>query len=407
MQRIRMSLPYYHQSGWNAEVVTVDDQYADLVKDELLLESVPASTKVHKVKALPKNITSKLGLGSIALRSIYFFRKKVNVLLSKGHYDLIYFSTTQFPVCILGAYWKRKFGIPYVIDLQDPWHSEYYQDKPKSQRPPKYWISYRLNKFLEPLALKQVDGLISVSKGYLTALEKRYPRLAGIASSVITFGAFNTDLDIALKHKDKFEPLLDPAFKNVVYIGRGGADMLPAISLALNALKNGIERNINLKSIKLYFIGTSYAANGHGTETIKPFAENMGLGDQVIEITDRIGFYHALTVLASADALFIPGSDDLNYTASKIYPYLSTRKPVLAIFSSTSSGLTILKEYGAVHAFDFQQQNMERITDFFEMVLQQVPGPVAYDAHAIERYSARTMAQQQCLLFNKVLDAKN
>src|ERR1700761_6102280 len=157
MHRVRMSLPYFKQFGWEAEVVTVDESYSQITKDELLLQSVPPEITIHKVKALNKKVAARLGLGNIALRSLWFYRQKVNAILKEKKVDLVYFSTTQFPVCVLGAYWKRKFGIPYVIDMQDPWHSDYYKDKPKQQRPPKYWFSYRLNKYLEPKAMRHVS----------------------------------------------------------------------------------------------------------------------------------------------------------------------------------------------------------------------------------------------------------
>ena len=151
-----MSLPYFKQFDWEAEIVTVKSVYSDLVKDSLLIKSIPKDIKVHNVKALSKKWTSRFGLGSIALRSLWFYFTYVSKLLSSQHYDLIYFSTTQYPVCILGLYWKKRFKVPYVIDIQDPWHTDYYNNKPKSERPPKYWFSYRLNKLLEPIALKTV-----------------------------------------------------------------------------------------------------------------------------------------------------------------------------------------------------------------------------------------------------------
>src|ERR1700744_6566545 len=133
MQRIRMSLPWFNQFGWEAEVVTVDPKYSAMPKDDLLMQAVPEGLVIHYVKAFDKSWTSNLGFGSIALRSLWFYRKKVNQLLKTSHFDLVYFSTTQFPVCILGAYWKKRFGIPYFIDMQDPWHSDYYRDKPKEE----------------------------------------------------------------------------------------------------------------------------------------------------------------------------------------------------------------------------------------------------------------------------------
>src|ERR1700744_3973977 len=128
MQRVRTSLPYFKEFGWDATVVTVDEKYSDMTKDDLLLLSIPEVIKLYKVRSLNKKLTSKIGLGSLALRSPWFYRQQVNALLRKGKYDLIYFSTTQFMICALGAYWKKRFGIPYVIDMQDPWYSTHYKD---------------------------------------------------------------------------------------------------------------------------------------------------------------------------------------------------------------------------------------------------------------------------------------
>ncbi|MBS1530098.1 MAG: glycosyltransferase, partial [Bacteroidetes bacterium] len=241
-----MSLPYFSQCGWDAEVVTIDPKYSEMPKDDLLLQSIPPGIKIHYVDAMNKGWTSKFGLGSIALRSLRFYRKKVNELLKKEHFDLIYFSTTQFPVCILGAYWKKRFGVPYVIDMQDPWHSDYYQNKPKDQRPKKYWFSYRLNKRLEPKAMRTVDGLISVSESYITTLKERYPEISHIPAETITFGAFEPDMEIAEKHKDSFPQLFDPPFVNIVYIGRGGTDMRSAITPLFMALRDGLDTHPGL-----------------------------------------------------------------------------------------------------------------------------------------------------------------
>ncbi|MEO6630884.1 MAG: hypothetical protein ABIN13_04150, partial [Mucilaginibacter sp.] len=345
MQRVRTSLPYFRQFDWRAEVVTVDEGYSEMVKDPLLMQSLPADLKIHRVKALSKALTAKAGLGSLGLRSLWYYRKKVNALLKAGKYDLIYFSTTQFPVCILGAYWKKRFGVPYVIDMQDPWHSEYYQDKPKHQRPPKYWFSYRLHKYLEPIAMKQVGGLISVSAGYINDLKARYPELKDAPAATITFGAFEPDLKIAADNRYKFEHLLKKGFINIVYVGRGGLDMHKAITPVFEALKNGLANQPELfGKLKFYFIGTSYAPAGEGIPSITPLAKQYGVEENVVELPGRISYYHSLVTLLQADALFIPGSDDPQYSASKIYPYLLTQKPLLAIFNENSNAVGTLNE---------------------------------------------------------------
>jgi len=406
MQRVRMSLPYFEEFGWNAEVVTVDAKYSDLGKDDLLSETVSAKVKVHKVKALSKRYTSKIGLGSIALRSLYFYRKTVNRLLKTGNYDLIYFPTTQFPVCVLGNYWKQRFGVPYVIDMQDPWYSEYYLDKPKNERPPKYWFAHRLNKWLEPKAMKSVDGLISVSQNYIDVLKARYPAIAHIPEATITFGSFDEDLKIAARHQRDFSPLLDPSFVNIVYIGRGGFDMHDAIGVVFGAFKKGLKQDKSFEQIRFCFIGTSYAAAGTGKATVLPLAEKYDLSSYVMETTDRISFFHALHTLQQADALFIPGSNDAGYTASKIYPYLSTQKPLLAVFNRNSSAISILKEFGAKYVYNYDDVTPEEVIGYLEGVLNKNNPTQTYNPEAIEKYSARQMTLAQCMLFDKVIDGK-
>lgn len=350
-----------------------------------------------------------MGLGSIALRSLPFLRKKVDRLLKEKKFDLVYFSTTQFPVCILGAYWKKKFGIPYVIDMQDPWHSDFYEKNPQAERPPKYWFAYQLNKRLEPIAMKKVDGLIAVSEGYLKTLAERYKACAKVPQRVITFGAFDTDLIIAQQNKDKVPPVVSTGTGqiNIVYVGRGGRDMAEAVTPLFTALREGLQDNATLfKRLHLYFIGTSYAAAGEGIPTIAPIAEQIGVSAYVTEITDRIPFYQTLNTLSEASALFIPGSNDAQYTASKIYPYVLAEKPLLAYFHPASNAVQFLRAVGVGTVFTFDQSKEEVIDGMKGFLTNTVEGHqtnLLLNRVVVEQYSARAMTKKQCELFNEVV----
>lgn len=407
MHRVRMSLPYFRDFGWDAEVVMVDEMYSDQMKDELLLQSIPPHIKIHKVQAFDKNWTAKLGLGSISLRSLWFYKRLVNQLLDQNKFDLIYFSTTQFPICILGPYWKKKFNIPYVIDMQDPWHSDYYRNKRKKERPPKYWFSYRMNKYLEPVALKKVDGLISVSDNYITSLKARYPEIKEIPQARITFGAFAPDIKIAESASKRFTSVLLPGHFNIVYTGRGGIDMHKAIKPVFETLRTGLDKQQELFSkIKFYFIGTSYASADKGIPSILPLAEQLGVAGNVVEITNRISYYHALITLEMADALFIPGSDDPQYTASKIYPYLLMQKPVLAIFNKNSNAVEILKKCtDNLDLLTFDDET-EQLTDRLYPILEGWCSGTfkrTKQRKEFEDYSARNLTGKQVELFNKAI----
>jgi hypothetical protein len=404
-----MSLPYFCLYNWEAEVVTVAETHADLPVDPILAKGIPPQIKIHRVGALNKNITEKLGLGSIALRSLWHLNKAVSLLLEREHFDLVFFSTTQFPVCILGRHWQRKYGIPYVIDMQDPWFSDYYQNKPKNKRPAKYWFSYRLNKYLEPIAMSRVGGLISVSPQYIIDLQKRYRRLNHVVTAVIPFGAFKPDMELAKQMDVVITEIINPTTLNVLYIGRGGQDMETAIKIIFRGLAMAIENVPGLSDqIKLYFIGTSYAPNGRGNQTIMPIARNMGLGKNVIEITDRVGFYHALHLLNHADALIVPGSDDPKYTPSKLYPYLMTDKPLLTLFHPASPAMGVLDEYEAATSYTFATEHVEsKVAEFFQAVASGSLRTVVYNENAITKFDAKSLTKLQCDIFNRVINGQS
>jgi hypothetical protein len=407
MHRVRLSLPHYEENGWLPTVVCVDHRYYDMVDDPLMLESIPKQIKIHQVKALDKKLTSKLGLGSLALRSFLFYKKYVDQLLKKEHFDLIFFSTTEFPICVLGRHWKRKFNIPYVIDMQDPWHSEYYQNKPKAERPPKYWFSYRLNKYLEPIAMGAVSGIISVSDEYIKVLMHRYSEVKKIPVAVITFPAAVKDLEIAEANKNTLAtPLLTDNAINLVYVGRGGHDLKQAAALLFNAFSSSLAKNPNLFSaVKFYFIGTSYAPKGTGTSTIKPIADAIGITEYVYEQTDRIPYFETLSYLTKADGLVILGSDDAGYTASKLYPYILSKKPLLAIFNIKSSAATIIRDCkaGSLANIADKAQSEIVITDFLTKMVQQSKTLNQTNWENFSAYSAKVLTQKQCILFNQAV----
>ena len=407
MQRIRTSLPYFEAFGWEATVVVVDEKHSDTVKDGLLALSIPSSITIHKVKALNKKLTGKLGLGSMALRSLPYYRKKVNHFLETEKFDLIYFSTTQFMITVLGAYWKKRFGIPYVIDMQDPWYSIHYKQKPKNQRPSKYYLAYALHKYLEPIAIKNADGLISVSADYIQDLKDRYPVIAQTPNATITFGAFEPDNEIATAHEGNFISLLKPEFINVVYIGRGGTDMHKALTPVFEALKKGMIKEPDLfNKLKFYFIGTSYAPSGAGIFTILPLARQYGVESNIIEITDRVSYYHTMLTLQQADALLIIGAEDPKYTASKIYPYLLTKKPLVAIFNEQSNSVAVLNECAAnTLLLTFGQHTEGLAGPLYTQFIDWANGrfkPIVL-LPGFENYSAKNLTGKQIDLFNQAL----
>lgn len=408
MHRVRQSISYFREFGWNPIILTVKSHLVEGKKDSLLTKSIPSDIEILQVDAFSTRWTRKVGLGNLGLRSLWFYWKKGNQLFKEKKIDLIYFSTTVFPVMILGNYWKKKFNIPYIIDMQDPWHSDYYLKVSKNQRPPKFWFSYFLNKFLEPIAMRRVSGIISVSKGYCDMLEKRYKNIKPESCRIIPFGAYPKDFEIlGNQNIENHFFRSNPQVVNVVYVGRGGHDMEFSISAIFMAIQKGLKENETLfNKLRLYFIGTSYASHQKGIPTIAPLAKSLGIESIVEEHTQRVSYFESLQLLKDSDILLIAGSMDANYTASKLYPYILSQKPILAVFNENSSVVQILRDTGAGEVVTFNKdQKIESILpNVFQAwcsILKNIPYKPNTDWKAFEPYTAREMTRRQALFFDE------
>lgn len=409
MQRVRQSLPFFSAFGWEAEVMAVDPSFVEAYStDNLLLETIPAAIKIHWVKAWNATRTRKFGLGSLSMRSFFHFRKKGNAVLKQKRFDLVFFSTTAFHVMALGPYWKKKFGVPFIIDMQDPWRNDFYLNKPKQERPPKFWLAYALDKLLEGYTIPQVDGIISVSKGYVDTLLQRYSGLDKQMLTVIPFSG--NELDFALVKKHNLLPSIrfNEQKINVVYVGRGGHDLGFANEILFRAFQKGKKEQPSLFSkVHFWFIGTDYAPKGNGNKTIEPIARQFGVEEHVTEITDRMPYFETLALLKKADVLYVPGSTDTAYTPSKIYPYILAEKPLFGIFYRGSSAVDVMRKTGAGEAVCFDDNvNAGTYADqcFSVLAKKLCSGDVQLNADAFEPYMAKAMVQKQTNFFQTVLD---
>lgn len=408
MHRIRISLPFFKDYGWKPQVLSVAPQYARGVRDPLLAQTIPADVPVVKTRAIPLSLSRWLGIGSLGLRALPFLYYQGLHLLRHQRFDLVYFSTTEFPTLILGRLWQMHTGTPYIFDIQDPWVSDYYEQHPQAKRPPKYALARRLHSLLEPWAMRDVAGLIAVSEPYINSLQQRYPPLKNRPAAVLPFGA--SPGDMALAARQMSERTAAPGVVCGVYVGRGGPDMQIALEIIFRALRLGLERNPTLfQQVRLEFTGTDYAPAEQAQKSVEPIAGAWGVKDQVAETPARVPYFGSLAKLLAADFLIIPGSDDPQYTASKIYPYILVKRPLLAVFHEASSAVEILNQTRAGTVVTFRSAAdtagaAERLYTAWRSLLAGLPFTPDTDWRAFEPYTAREMTRKQCELFARAVN---
>lgn len=371
MQRVRLVLPYLRAHDWAAEVLAVEADQVAAPCDPWLLKTLPEDVPVHRVTARSLRWARVPGFGLLARRATAALRRRGDQLLAGQHFDLVYFSTTQFGVHVLGPEWKERHGVPFVMDYQDPWVSDYYRQHPETVPPGgriKYALMDRQDRREEARVVHATAGITSVSAGYIDALRERYPLLPHhLPTAVMPFPGDQRDFELATRHTVSTPKADGPTkpLRRWIYVGRGGTDLAVAANGLFAALGQARQRDPeSWRDLRIELIGTSYARDGAGIPTLAPLAAAHGVADLVSESTDRIPYSETLRRLRSADALLILGSNDRSYTASKLYPYLLARRPLLGVLHRASSAFQILTATAGGTAVGFDEQTpIEQLAD--------------------------------------------
>jgi glycosyltransferase involved in cell wall biosynthesis len=337
--------------------------------------------------------------------------------IQNRRFDVVFFSTTQFPVMILGPIWKRKFGVPYVVDFQDPWLDDYYE-RTGTQRPggkTRHGLSRKLAAKLEPRVMRDVSQVISVSPSYVQSLRTRYPHLPTDSYSVLPFGAPERDFQL-LNDVNVTQRLFNRSDgrQRWLYIGRAGDDMAPALRVLFSSIAV-LRRSkpADWQNVRLHFVGTSYAPEGRAVKSVEPIAAECGVSDIVEERTSRIPYFETLKALSEADALLVIGSDSPSYSASKLYPYMLAGPPMLSILHEQSPAVEILRKCNAGDIVTFQPGNIDASIESMRDALQRLlhntnnREPITenarqsnLDATEFAQFTAREMTRRMCAAFD-------
>ena len=353
--RARFFAQHLRKFGWNPIVLTTDPHNYEAAFDPENEKLLPPDLEVVRTGALPLKWTRKLGFGDISLRTLWHHWGALNQICRKRKIDLILISVPPNFSIALGRLAHARFGIPYILDYNDPIITDHYSSLPRNQRPPKWGIVRRLYGMLEPFALKRADQITGVADSYMTDLFSRYSWLQGKQATAIPFGVEPGDFEY-VRANPQTNSIFDPqdGYFHISHVGSGGPGMRNVVRAFFRGIQELRQRSPELfKEVRMHFVGTTYAANADGMYQILPYAREFGLHDIVEEQPRRVPHLQAIQILLDSDALVIVGSEAPHYTASKIFPYILASKPLLAVLHEESHAGKLLNELRAGKALTF------------------------------------------------------
>ena len=415
MQRVRMSLSHYQANGWEPVVMAVGERWQTGAVEPELLATIPNGIRVIPVPALPIGWSRWLGLGTLGLRALPFLWWRGTRLLRREKFDLAFFSNTQFITFTLGRFWLRTFGLPYVLDVQDPWRTGNYE-RPGAPQPPGGW-KYQFARFLawafEGPSFAGAAAVMSVSPAYLSALSARYPGFGAKPSAVIRFGASLSDVLQARALPKPAHPFhRENGEIHIVYTGASGPIMPHALTALFRALRTYRTAQPELAGrLRLHFIGTSYAAAGQAKFSVLPLAVECGVGELVSEVPHRVGFLEALQLQQASDVLLLPGSIDPAYSPSKIYQYYLAGRPILGLVFRGSVMEGLLDELRCAFMVRLDPggpsgEAHSSLLEFFGLAVAGALGaslPTRNESEFRRSFLAEELTRRQCGLFDEAL----
>ena len=302
---------------------------------------------------------------------------------------------------------NRAFGVPVVLDFQDPWVSAWGASQPWNS---KAGLSHRLAKALEPRALRSADFVTSVSDIQNAQMAERYPWFDSRRMASIPIGGDPEDF-VALRRSPPAEGSedLDPEFINFSFVGTFMPRSGELMRVLLRSFRRLRAKHPSLAArMRLNFIGTSNQPNDFRSYRVRALAEAEGVADVVREIPQRLPYLRALSVLARSDGILLIGSDEPHYTASKIYPALMSGRPFLSLFHRASSAHEILSRAGGglALAFSVAEEELDALEEpLCEALYTVATAPASLgvaDRTAYAPFEARATAQRFGDIFDRL-----
>ena len=343
--RVRLLAPHLAAHGWEPTVLTVDPGDYEGALDPALAASVPENVRVIRTRAWPASITRRLGIGDLGLRAYSGLKRAATALLENERFDAVFITIYPTYPALLGRHLKQRFGVPFVLDYQDPWVGEWgrsvgpgAEGRPDLKSRVSRWLSARL----EPIALTAADAVTAVSHATYEQALVRTPAAAPRATAELPIGWDSRDLQF-IQRTRWFD---DQAAVHVSYVGTllpAGFDTLRAL---FEALAGERAHGGAVARVRLHFFGTSNRRVQDAPARVLSIAAEFGLADVVTEYAPRLDYFDALGVLKASSAVLLLGSHERHYTPSKVFPALAAERPILALMHEASSATELLRRAG-------------------------------------------------------------
>ena len=255
-------------------------------------------------------------------------------LIEEEKVDAIITTSPPHSTQLVGLKLKKKYNLPWLADLRDPWTGIYYYDKLYLTN-----FSKRRDAKMEKSVLENADGVVVVSDDIKRNLLSKSEKLEEKKFHVIPNGFDEEDFN---------KVVAEPKEKEFVISYTGTLSNDYRLEGFLEAVKKLVVENT---SVRLHITGSMPVS-------IKDKIENAAKGK--VRFKSHVNHHEAIAQMKAADLLLLIIPDakgNKGILTGKLFEYLASLKPILCIGPVDGDAGKIIENCKAGKIFDYDNGN--------------------------------------------------
>jgi len=387
---------YLPLHGWRVSVITPDASTHPIVDAELERQ-IPPEVRILRTKALNTKrdlslwgrYPALLALPDVWIGWLPFAVAAGRRLIASDPIDLVYSTSPHATAHLIARRIASSARRPGVVDFRDPWIEE-----PPEPGAPTGRVFRSVDRWLERRVVTQSAAVVTSTAHLRDAMRVRYPDEPAGKFHAIPNGYDEADFaDLRL-------PLSSPGTRlRIVHAGSINAqfrDPRPLFEALARLARDG---RIAASEIEMRFVG----AGAFGDEpAVRSAIAAAGLS-AAVAVLPRVPYDESLRQLSDSDLLLLlQASDDtVGLVPAKLYEYLRTRKPVLALVKEGAITEVLAQTGGGWSADPADAQALDStLADIVERWRAKVLAAHSADMTVLRRFDRRELTGQLASVFD-------
>lgn len=274
-------------------------------------------------------------------------------LIKKYRPDVIWSTYPIATAHLIGLSLCRLTGTPWVADLRDPMTDVNY---------PPNLLTRRIYQWIEKKTITCCTRAVCTTPGAVSAYRAKFPKVQSARLCLIENGYDEENFvtaELGISRKWTLNKPFVLVHSGIIYPSeRDPTQFFAALSVLIQ------QRKISKESLNIILRATAH------DEYLQRLIDQYGLGE-IVSLAPPIPYQEALSEMLTADGLLLLQASNCNYQIpAKLYEYLRTYRPILALTDLTGDTAATLLKVGinTIAPLDSIPDIVHGLLNFLELV---------------------------------------